>query len=125
MAAANCLQGSFDAGQLLTIETSYPEFARMRSVYCITVRYKNSSNIDIPIPTRIFESTVNNPISFIADELKPLPCSGLNCTANYKLTLDLKEPNGPPNILRAGAGGEIKVYMKALSTGTGQFRIIE
>lgn len=123
--AANCSAGKFNPGQLLRIETSYPQFARINSIYPITIHFTNTSNIDFPIPTVVFESTSGNPVSFTTADLMRLPCT--NCPSQTRLFLSLTEANAPPNILRAGASGEIKVYVKALVQGpdAGNFRIID
>lgn len=102
----DCLESGFDPGQLLQIDFTYPSVTRFGWIIPVTISYRNTGNIDIPVPTRVFVSKNNDPIALSEGKLT----EGLT-----ELILELREAGGPENILRAGTGGSITVFFKATS----------
>ncbi len=99
----NCLVSGFDPGNLLQIELEYPQFARTRRVFPVSIKYQNIGEIDIPVPTRTL--VVGLPDGFIGTTAHQAEFAGVQ-----QLTFELKETGGPDNVLRAGASGIIQVY---------------
>lgn len=106
-AQPGCLSGNFDPGQLLEVELDYPASVRVGRPFAFFVRYRNTGNIDIPAPTRIL--SVEYPWDFVHTDAQLVKTDSLG-----QITLELVEAGGPPNVLRAGAGGVITLY--AIST---------
>ncbi len=99
---------------ILQTNAFYPSSTLANRVVAITVYYENTGSIDLPIPIRYFISLGGAPISFTTGGL---------VNNDKDLTLEFKEDGGPPNVLRAGANGFIKVYSK--STAPLEFIIAE
>lgn len=72
--------------------------------FVIQINYTNTSNVDIPAQIRILYSQNGAPLS--------LTEAGL---ADNKTTLyiEFKDATGPPNMIRAGGTGTVRVYSKA------------
>jgi hypothetical protein len=101
------------------LKTSYvhPSSIRFGGQVLITVYFENTGNVDIPVPTRFFNSlTPNVPVAFLPAEL----------SKKYsELILECKEQNGPPGILRPGGNGFFKIYSVATATGNLNYTITE
>jgi hypothetical protein len=116
-ASSSCAASNFEIGQLLQIDIVRPTAARPNRVVPMTVKYKNTGNIDIPLPARVLVSLSGAPISLTEPGL---------AEGKQELFLELKEAGGPPNVLRAGAGGSIKFYTKTPATNQVlQFKLME
>ena len=102
------------SGDGLVVDTDAPDAVRNRRFFSVAIRFENQGNIDVPVQTRLLVSTTLAPVGFSVDEL----------TENKKeLILELKEKDGPPNVLRPGAKGEIRFYSQAIDRLL--FRILE
>jgi hypothetical protein len=89
----------------LGLDISMPEYMRVGAVIPITINYGNTSNVDIPLPTKLFISVDKVPVGFSKDELKE---------GKVELFIQCKEVGGPDNVLRPGAVGTITVYAEAV-----------
>jgi hypothetical protein len=86
------------------LETSLiaPAFARRGQIVSFTVSYKNTGTVDVPVQTRFLISLNENiPVGFSLEELSE---------KKQDLILVCEEKEGPPGILRPGAGGFFKIY---------------
>ncbi|MCB0521113.1 MAG: hypothetical protein H6577_18950 [Lewinellaceae bacterium] len=117
-AQPGCLAGNFDPGQLLEIKLETPEFARANRPFEITIRFWNKGNIDIPIPIRTIRCELPEGYLGLPDECHVFVngiqgCDIYNPNVSFptykELVVKLQENNGPTDILRAGAKGEIKL----------------
>ncbi|HET6994848.1 MAG TPA: CARDB domain-containing protein, partial [Chitinophagaceae bacterium] len=91
---------------LINISAQYPPASRRNRVIAITVFFGNSGNVDLPVPTRFVFSRDGAPLSMTVEGL----------TQNLQeLSLEFRENNGPPNILRPGATGSITFYTKSIA----------
>lgn len=72
--------------------------------FIIQINFTNTSNVDIPAQVKILYSLDDCPLSFteagLAEEKK-------------NLYIEFKDLNGPPNTIRAGGTGTIRIYSKA------------
>lgn len=118
----DCLETSFDLTGFLETEFTYPQAVRRFSVFPVIVRFVNTTNIDIPLPTRTLISIHENPVSFSEDEVRSVQPGDPNMTTT--LTVRFEETGGPANILRAGATGTFRFYSKAINTQA-KFKIVD
>ena len=97
-----CTISYSDGKDNLAVAAQGPPSSRPLKPVLVTISYENISNIDMPIPKRLLIAKEGNgSLSFNpSDFTKQLK----------QLLLELKETNGPPNILRPGAGGVIQLY---------------
>ena len=102
-----------DDGTLNTF-VDRPVSVRPNRTFSFRILYQNQGTIDIPAPSRILLSLQGAPIALDPGDL-PL--------AQQELILDLKEKNGPPDILRPGAKGSITIYAQSIAPL--QFQILE
>ena len=138
-ANAECLANDFDPGQLLDFRMEHLQQARRNRPFRVEIYFKNNSNIDIPVITKIFRTETNEIVSLTRcdlpyfvrykDEDGPCPpgegppCykTRHHCSYLYgsiipiyngrEQVIEFKELNGPDNILRAGVGGKIIVWV--------------
>jgi hypothetical protein len=89
----------------LETDALYPASTRINRIVSITIVYANNGNVDIQLPKRYLVSLGGAPVSFNTDFNEALK----------KLLLEFKEAGGPPDVLRAGASGFIKMYSKAVA----------
>jgi hypothetical protein len=89
---------------LIQSTIQHPSSTRPDRVVAITIFFGNSGNVDLPIPLRFLYSLSGAPLAFSVEELKE---------NKHELSLEFREVNGPPNILRPGATGAITIYTKA------------
>jgi hypothetical protein len=89
---------------LIQATIQHPSSTRPDRVVAITIFFGNSGNVDLPIPTRFIYSLDGAPLGFSVAELSE---------NKHELSLEFRETNGPPNILRPGATGAITIYTKA------------
>lgn len=118
----DCLETSFDLTGFLETEFTYPQAVRRFSVFPVIVRFVNTSNIDIPLPTRTLISIHENPVSFSEEEVRGVQPGDPDMTTT--LTVRFEETGGPANILRAGATGTFRFYSKAIYTQA-KFKIVD
>ncbi|HAA10688.1 MAG TPA: hypothetical protein DCE41_02930 [Cytophagales bacterium] len=71
----------------------------------MVVYVTNTSNVDMPVPTRFVASTEGAPLAFRPDEL------GL---MQEELFLEFVERDGPRNVLRAGVTVGIRIYSQSI-----------
>ncbi|MEZ5044095.1 MAG: choice-of-anchor J domain-containing protein [Saprospiraceae bacterium] len=117
VAYTDCPATDFEVGQLLEIEVQRPAGARPNRVVPMTIHYRNTGNIDLPLPTRVLTTLNNVPLSLTEGGLSE---------QKTELFLELRELGGPANVLRAGASGSIKFYVKTPPTAqTLEFRLME
>lgn len=77
----------------------------------VTILFANAGNVDITAPTLLLVSDV-------------FPVSFENYFPNYnqkQLTIEFKETNGPPGILRAGATGAVIFYTRVIGPITNYY----
>lgn len=72
--------------------------------FSIQINYTNTTNVDIPAQVKILYSLDGAPLS--------LTEAGLS-EGKTSLYIEFKDATGPPNIIRAGGTGTIKIYSKA------------
>jgi len=102
--------------EVLSFEPVHPASVRPNQVVSITLRYENTSNIDTPVPARIFTSLNGFPLAMesagIGENLQELP-------------LLFTEENGPQEVLRPGGVAFRTVYSKATqSQGELKFKLL-
>jgi hypothetical protein len=88
---------------LLLTEVIVPEKVFVGWPFPIQVNYNNPANFDVPVQTR---TLFNDKEVMVA-----LTQAGL-ADGKTSLYLELKEPGGPPGMIRAGASGTIVIYGK-------------
>jgi CARDB len=97
----------------LDTDVLHPESTRPNRVVLMTIAYANTGNVDIQLPRRFIISLGGAPLSFSTsfdDNLQNLP-------------LEFAEAGGPPDVLRAGGSGTIRVY--SIATAPLRFTIAE
>jgi subtilase family serine protease len=110
----NCAIPASVVGQLLQVNVQHPPATRPNRIVAMRVEFENTGNIDLPVPSRFVLSLDGAPLS------RDVP--GLD-DGHTRLYLELREPNGPPNVLRPAARGSIVIYTKAIANL--RFRLIE
>lgn len=103
-------------GQLLDVNVQFPDATRTRRVFPMTINFGNSSNVDIPVPTRIMLSLGGDPISVSTE--------GIAENKN-ELYIEFKELNGPADVLRPGATGSITIFTISNTGSNLRFKLIE
>ena len=102
--------------ELLEFAPSHPAFVRPNQIVPITLRFENTGDIDVPVPTRIFSSLTGFPLASATDDLPE---------ELEELSLVFTEEGGPRNVLRPGGVAFITVYSKATeSEGVMIFQLI-
>ena len=84
------------------VTDQHPRTARTNTTATITIIFRNTGNVDIPIQRRVFTSPKQVYINFAQSYTDSL----------NNVLLECKEAGGPPDILRPGAIGYIKVYAR-------------
>jgi hypothetical protein len=102
--------------ELLEVDIQYPEATRTRRAFPMVINFGNSSNVDIPVPTRILISLGGDPISFTAEGLSE---------GKTELFIEFKEEGGPPDVLRPGATGTITIFTMSKTNANLRFRLME
>lgn len=82
--------------------------------FTILINYTNASNVDIPVQARVLYSLEGAPLA--------LTEAGLS-DGKTTLYIEFKGTDGPPNVIRAGSSGTIKVYCKAPTNAFAHERI--
>lgn len=77
--------------------------------FVIQINYTNSTNVDIPAQVKILYSLNGAPLAMTEAGLAD------NKTSLY---IEFKDASGPPNVIRAGGTGTIRVYSKAPASAT-------
>ena len=85
----------------LSESIDHPFSILVNRVVPITIRYGNTGNVDIPIPTRFLISLNGEPLSFTVPGLSE---------GKQELFLKFEETGGPPGILRPGSFCSLTVY---------------
>jgi subtilase family serine protease len=90
----------------LQVNVRYPSSTRPGNIFSMKVEFINAGNTDIPSPFLTLQSHGGSPIAFQILDL---------INGDTELGLTLTEANGPPGVLRPGAGGIVVVYSRALT----------
>jgi CARDB/PKD-like domain len=72
--------------------------------FVIEINFSNTTNVDIPAQVKILYSQNGAPLSLTEAGLSE------NKTSLY---IEFKDPTGPPNTIRAGGTGTVRIYSKA------------
>ncbi|HAA20857.1 MAG TPA: hypothetical protein DCP28_19645, partial [Cytophagales bacterium] len=86
----DCCDTEQQTGSLLDTEVQAPAAVRVNNLVTMVVYVTNTSNVDMPVPTRFVASTEGAPLAFRPDEL------GL---MQEELFLEFVERDGPRNVL--------------------------
>ncbi|MCB9284728.1 MAG: hypothetical protein H6563_11685 [Lewinellaceae bacterium] len=122
--STNCLSSTFDPGQLLEINVYMPKALRAGNIGgFFFIEFKNTGNIDIPTPMLIVKSDEANAVNLKPLSLTPLEYVPMNEEMLHELLIELIEEGGPPNVLRGGAFGKIKIYTRSSSPYSATYRI--
>ena len=88
----------------LVVELVVPQRVLQKSPVVILINYSNPTNFDIPAQSRILYSEYDVKMAFTKAGVP---------TGTTSLYLELIEPDGPPDIIRAGGSGTIIIHTKA------------
>jgi len=88
----------------LMVNVYQPSAMATNGVSTLQIEFTNAGNTDLVAPDCEFLSLKDAPVS--------LTYQGLSI-AQTSMILQLREPGGPPDILRPGMSGTITVYIKA------------
>ena len=102
--------------QKVTVTIDYPPSTRPNRVVPMTLNFGNTGNVDVPVPTIAVISRGGAPIA-----LKPADLE----LKLLDISTDLREANGPQNILRPGATGAVTIYAKSNGRGSMLFKLIQ
>lgn len=105
----SCTLETVDPGYGLEVDPDYPLFVRPNRLVLIKIRYKNNGTNDIPVPVYRITSDPEEGAPIATDE------EGLE-EENNEQTLEFKEENGPPGVLRPGGEGEKRIYSRSIGT---------
>ncbi|WP_315823255.1 PPC domain-containing protein [Paraflavitalea speifideaquila] len=114
-----CSIKNVGVNQLMDVDVQYPEATRTRRVFPMVINFGNSSNVDIPVPTRILISVGGDPISFVTDGMV---ADMIN--SKTELYIEFKELNAPLDVLRPGATGSITIFTLSQTGSNLRFRLI-
>ncbi|MBX3253668.1 MAG: PKD domain-containing protein [Chitinophagaceae bacterium] len=121
-----CTIQNLDADGGLEITPDYPPAVRVNRVFPIVIKYGNSGNVDIPIPTRRLISMTGSPVSFSFNDIVKIIRDLLLEQALTELSLEFQDPDGIGGILRPGAAGTIIIHSAAFNVGELlRFRLLE
>jgi subtilase family serine protease len=111
-----CQVANIGFDELLESDLLHTSAVWIRTVIPITIAFENTSNVDIPAPTRFLVSLTGMPLGYTVPQLADRKTS---------LPIPFTEPGAPPQILRASAKGFVKVYTQALSGQPVEFILTE
>ncbi|MEK7257059.1 MAG: hypothetical protein AAB316_20055 [Bacteroidota bacterium] len=110
-----CSSDHTDETPFLFINIEGSPAARIGIPTLLTIHFENQGFVDLPLPRRILSSQRGLALSFNPETLGQ---------GTPTLLVELREPGGPPDILRAGAGGSIQVYAQ-VSPGINEFKLLK
>ena len=103
-ASVVCSVSFSDGEDDLAVLLNTPPAVRQQRAFVISVSYQNATNIDLPAQKRLF--LLKEGAGWLSYDAQELLLEG----GTISLPLDLMERNGPPDIIRPGAGGLISFY---------------